>query len=73
MSLKRYYFGLDPAPELVDRIKVLIFDPQVGEIQTTLGELKDYFAVAGGGIPEAPQDGKFYVRRNGAWEEFIIT
>lgn len=28
---------------------------------------------AGDGIPDAPNDGKIYVRRNGAWEELVIS
>lgn len=30
-------------------------------------------SVITGFVPEAPIDGKYYVRRNGAWEELVIT
>lgn len=35
----------------------------------------DWHPLSGAGVsvPEAPIDGKIYVRRNGAWEELIIS
>jgi hypothetical protein len=37
------------------------------------GELIGYPGGPGGGVEEAPNDGKIYVRRNAAWEELVIS
>lgn len=43
-----------------------------GAITGTLADQLDLVAVLATKVDEAPQDGKLYGRRNGAWEEIVL-
>ncbi len=44
-----------------------------GVKQVTAAEAKEYFAEGGGGIEEAPVDGKQYARKDAGWSEVVAT
>lgn len=48
-------------------------DGDVVKFNATSGMWEPVAGGAGGGIEEAPNDGKIYVRRNQAWEELVIS
>ena len=33
----------------------------------------EWVAVASAAVPEAPKDGKFYARKNGAWSQITVS
>lgn len=62
--------------ELLKRSNEL-YDEKVGEASLLGGpyarQAGAWVDLPASGIDDAPSDGKIYVRRNGAWEELVIS